>query len=46
MGIPLREVMKIYPFSRSKLIGGAGGLDRMVESSIWRRSWPPAMRTA
>lgn len=33
VGIPVREVMKIYPFSRAKLIGGAGGLDRIVESA-------------
>ena len=33
MGIPLREAMKIYPFSRAKLIGGSEGLDRVVESA-------------
>ena len=33
MGIPLREAMKIYPFSRARLIGGADGLDRIVESA-------------
>lgn len=33
MGIPLREVMRIYPFSQNKLIAGESGLDRYVESS-------------
>jgi purine catabolism regulator len=33
MGIPLREVMKIYPFSQNRLIAGAAGLDRIVVSS-------------
>ena len=33
MGIPLRDAMKIYPFSRAELIGGAAGLDRVVESA-------------
>lgn len=33
MGIPLKEAMKIYPFSRAKLIAGKRGLDKIVESA-------------
>ena len=33
MGIPLKEAMKIYPFSRAKLVGGRAGLDKIVESA-------------
>ena len=33
MGISVREAMKIYPFSRAKLLGGTRGLERVVESA-------------
>lgn len=33
MGIALKEAMKIYPFSRARLIAGASGLERTVESA-------------
>lgn len=32
-GIKLKEVMEIQPFSRAELIGGKGGLERMVSSA-------------
>lgn len=33
MGIPLKEAMRIYPFSRARLIAGERGIDREVESA-------------
>lgn len=33
MAISLKEAMAIYPFSRAKLIAGAAGIDRIVESA-------------
>lgn len=32
-GIKLKEVMKIQPFSRAELVGGRGGVDRLVSSA-------------
>lgn len=33
MGIQLKEVMKIYPFSQARLVGGHLGVNRVVESA-------------